>query len=256
MTGTGGAVAAAPRPAETFLGGRVAARQPEQGYRAAVDTVLLGAAVEARAGEALLELGCGSGAALLIAAERNPEAMFTGLERDPALAALAAENARANESDPRVEIATGDVFDPPASWRGRFDQVFFNPPYLDDAGAARPPRDPARRAAFVNDGGDLGDWIAAALALVRPRGRVAFIHRADRLADALAVLGPRAGDVRVRPIHPRAGAPARRIVVRAREGACTPLTLLPGLALHDAGGGWTAEADAILQGERGLALEA
>ena len=48
-----------------FLGGRVQLLQPRRGYRAGVDPVLLAAAVAARPGEAVLELGCGVGTALL-----------------------------------------------------------------------------------------------------------------------------------------------------------------------------------------------
>jgi tRNA1(Val) A37 N6-methylase TrmN6 len=242
--------------AETFLAGRVVARQPVAGYRAALDTVLLGAAITAGAGERAIELGCGSGAALLIAAARNPDAVFFGVERDAALAALAEANARANPSAPRVEIVSGDALSPPTSWRDSFDQAFLNPPHFDDPAAVRPPRDPARRAAFLAEDGGLPAWIAAALAVVRTRGRVTLVHRADRLADVLAAFEGAAGEVRVRPVHPKEDAAAHRIVVRARKGARTPLAILPGLVLHEAGGGWTAAAAAILEGASGLALEA
>jgi tRNA1(Val) A37 N6-methylase TrmN6 len=245
-----------PRAPETFLGGRVLARQPADGYRASIDSVLLGAAVLAKDGERAIELGCGSGAALLIAAERNPGATFLGVERDPALAALAEANARENPSAPRVAIVAGDALAPDPDRRDAFDHAFLNPPYHDDVNALRPPRDPARRAAFLNEEHGLADWIAAALAVVRSRGRVTLIHRADRLADALAAFEGKAGELRVRPIRPKAGAPAHRIVVRARKGVRSPLAICPDLVLHDAGGGWTAEAAAILEGSQGFALEA
>ena len=254
LGGVGGAIGgetpdAPQRPEERFLAGRVIARQPATGYRAALDTVLLGAAVGLRPGEAGLELGCGSGAALLIAAERSPGAAFTGLERAPDLAALAAANAAANSSADRVRILEGDVFAPPPDWRGRFDHVFFNPPYFDDAGAVRPPKDPGRRAAFVNDVGDAGDWLRAALGLTRSRGHVTVIHRADRLGALLAALENAAGEVRVRAVHPRSDAPARRVVVRARKGVRSPLSVLPPLILHGPDGALNPAAAAILSGE-------
>jgi tRNA1(Val) A37 N6-methylase TrmN6 len=245
---------ASERPAETFLDGRVIARQPEHGYRASLDTVLLGAAIEAGAGERLVELGCGSGAALLIAAERNPGASFLGIERDSALAVLAADNARANPTADRVEIVAGDALAVPAERRERFGQTFLNPPYFDDEDSVRPPQDPARRAAFLTEEGGIEAWIAAALAYVPTRGRVTVIHRADRLADLLAAFGSKAGEIRVLPIYPRAGEPARRILVRARKGAKTPLVVLPGFVLHQGDGSWTAEARAVLEGEEGISF--
>ncbi len=247
--------AAARDAPETFLGGRVVARQPASGYRASVDTVLLGASITMAPEERAIELGCGSGAALLIAAARNPQSSFLGVERDAALAALAAANARANACSDRVEVVAGDALALDRR-RGSFDHAFFNPPFFDDAGAVRPPRDAARRAAFVNNAGGVGAWVAAALALVRSRGRMTLVHRAERLADVLGALAGAAGEIRVRPIHPKPQAPARRIVVRARKGVRSPLVIAPPLVLHKDDGAWTDEAAEILNGARGLALEA
>jgi tRNA1(Val) A37 N6-methylase TrmN6 len=247
------------RPAdapETFLAGRVIARQPEKGYRAAADTVLLGAAVAVGAGERAVELGCGSGAALLVAAWRNPGANFVGIERDADLVALARENALANPSAPRVEILAGDALATPPEEREQFDHAFFNPPYHDDARAVRPPRDAARRDAFLTEEGGVAAWIGAALKRVRSRGRVTLIHRADRLADVLAVLSPATGEIRVRPIQPKAQASAHRIIVWARKGARSPLALLPPLVLHNDDGTFTNEAAAIFDGVSPLALSA
>ncbi|MEL6264223.1 MAG: methyltransferase, partial [Pseudomonadota bacterium] len=57
---------------DRLLGGRVGLTQPRQGYRAATDPVLLAAAVPAAAGETVLELGIGAGAAVLCLAARVP----------------------------------------------------------------------------------------------------------------------------------------------------------------------------------------
>src|SRR3546814_8190614 len=58
--GGGDAVTLLPAITEdAFLGGRVKLRQPEVGYRAAIDPVLLAAAVPAVAGERVADLGCG-----------------------------------------------------------------------------------------------------------------------------------------------------------------------------------------------------
>ncbi|MBV9509479.1 MAG: methyltransferase, partial [Caulobacteraceae bacterium] len=89
---------------------------------------------------------------------------------------------------------------------------------------------------------------------VREGGSITLIHRAERLADVLAALGPKAGAVRVRPIHPFADEPAKRILVRAVKASRAPLQILPPLALHERGGPkHSPEAEAILRGEAGLA---
>ena len=90
-----------------LLGGRVRLRQPARGYRAGMDAALLAAAVAAEPGERVIEAGCGAGAVLMQIAARCQGVALTGLERDPAMAALARENAVLNGAD--AQIVEGDV---------------------------------------------------------------------------------------------------------------------------------------------------
>ena len=102
------------------------------------------------------------------------------------------------------------------------------------------------------DGG-LEAWTRFLLKAVREGGSITMIHRADRLADVLALLSVGAGSFRIRPIHPFAAEPAKRVLVRAIKTGKAPLVLLPPLVLHDREGGkHTAEVEAILRGEAGL----
>jgi tRNA1(Val) A37 N6-methylase TrmN6 len=234
-----------------LLDGRIALRQSADGYRAGMDAALLAAACDAKAGMRVIEAGCGPGAALLAAAVRRPEAAFTGVERDPAALALAAENIALNGLAARVAAVGGDVAQPfKALGLAPFDAAMANPPYFDDAGAIRGPA-PAKTAAWIADGG-LETWIAFLLKAVRDGGTITVIHRADRLADLLAQLGAKAGSFRIRPVQPRDDAPAKRVLVRAVRGGKAPLVLLPALVLHDAGGGHSAAAEAILRGAADL----
>ena len=63
-----------------------------------------------------------------------------------------------------------------------------------------------------------------------------MVHRADALGPTLAAIGGRLGALCVLPVHPRADAPATRILLAGRKGARGPLTLAPGLVLHEADG--------------------
>jgi tRNA1(Val) A37 N6-methylase TrmN6 len=55
------------------------------------------------------------------------------------------------------------------------------------------------------------------------------------------------GEIVVFPLWPRADEAAKRVLVRARVAARTPLVLAAGLVLHEADGKFTARADAILR---------
>ncbi len=232
---------------DRLLGGRVRLSQPVEGYRAAIDPVFLAAAVPARAGESVLDLGCGVGAAALCLLARVPELSVTGLEIQAELVRLAGENARANGVAERFLPIAGDLSRPPPHLApGAFHHVLCNPPQLM-AARARPAPNPARDTANREGEARLADWVSAALAMVRPKGSLCFVHRADRLDALLAALVGRAGEIVVFPLWPRQGQAAKRILLRARKGVATPLRLSAGLVLHEAGGGFTPAANAILR---------
>ena len=235
-----------------LLNGRVRLLQPATGYRAGLDAALLAAAVQATAGQRVIEAGCGAGAVLMQLTARRPRLSLTGLEREPAMAELARRNAALNNAP--AEIITGDVA---AGFKALdlapFDWAVSNPPFFDDAGALRAPA-PGKRAAWMADDG-LAAWTRFLLKAVREGGRIVVIHRADRLADLLALLGDKAGSFAIRPVHAHADEPAKRVLVQAVKTGKAPLRLLPPLILHDRGGGkHTAETEAILRGEAGLSF--
>jgi tRNA1(Val) A37 N6-methylase TrmN6 len=184
---------------------------------------------------------------------RRPATRFTGVERDPAAVELARRSIALNGLAERVEVLEGDVarrFQ--ALDRAPFDAAMSNPPFFDDPAALRAPM-PERRGAWMADDG-LAAWIGFLLKAVREGGAVTVIHRADRLADLLGLLAPKAGSVQVRPVHPFADAPAKRVLVRAIKTGKAPLQLLPPLILHARdGGGHTAQTEDILRGRAALA---
>jgi tRNA1(Val) A37 N6-methylase TrmN6 len=239
--------AAPPLTEDTLLGGGVRLFQPRRGYRAGVDAVLLAAAVPDKAGPRVLELGCGVGAATLCLARREPDWTVTGLEVQPEMAGLARRNVEANDCGDRVAILDGDLLRPPAGLKaGGFDGVMMNPPYQEADHGPLPPH-AGRATAHVEGEAVLADWIGTGLRLLKTRGRLVLIHRADRMAEIMTALEGRAGGIEVLPLWPGGGKPAKRVIVRARKGGRAPLTLLPGLVLHQADGSYTPEAEAIFR---------
>ena len=233
---------------DALLGGRVRLRQPENGYRAAIDPVLLAAAVEPAQNAHVLEVGCGTGAALLCLAVRRPDLRLTGLEKLPRAAALALENVTLNGASARVAVLEGCLLTPPAELAGRdFDHVMMNPPYLA-ADRATPPPDPWKAAANVEGDARLVDWIAFARARLRPKGVLTLLHRADRLDEIMTALAGGFGGVTAFPLWPRAGQDAKRVIMQATKGVKTPARLAAGLTLHNEAGGYTAAAAAVLNG--------
>lgn len=241
---------------DAFLGGKLSVCQPRAGYRAGVDPVLLAASVPARPGEHVLELGLGSGVALMCLMARVPGLQAYGVERDTATADLARRNFEANGMD--ASIFHADLAQLPGDLRSRsFDHVIANPPFFDRRRGS--PAADAGREGGRGDGLALETWVDTAIRRLAPGGRVSMIQRAERLPELLAHLDARVGDVLVLPLAPRLAREAKLVIVQARKGAHGRFRLLPPFVLHTGtnhlqdGDDYTPETSAILR--QGAALD-
>jgi tRNA1(Val) A37 N6-methylase TrmN6 len=228
---------------DTLLGGRVRLLQPAQGYRAAIDPVLLAACVPARAHEAVLEGGLGAGAAALCLLARVQGASVTGVEIDPATARLAEANAAANAA--ALQVVQADLL---AFRQGRFQHAMANPPFQEAGSGSSSPLPARRRADREAAPGTLAAWVAALSRRLAARGTLSLVLPAARLAEGAAALRAAGlGGITLLPLWPRAGEPARRILLRGLKSARSPDRVLPGLVLHQADGSYTQAANAVLR---------
>lgn len=254
---------------DAFLGEALEILQPAVGYRAGLDAVLLAAACGAMPGQGarVLDAGAGVGVAGLCVARRVADAQVTLVEREPVLADLARRNAGRNGLENRVRVvemdvaaggagvhrARGGAADSETCVRpGAFTHVIANPPY---AARGQGTASPARLKAVSHQmpDGDIDAWCRFLATSAAGDGVVTMIHRADALAVLLDGLGRRFGALRVLPLYPRAGEAAHRVIVQGRKGSRSPLTLLPGMALHGDGHAFLPRIDAVLR--RGAALD-
>jgi FkbM family methyltransferase len=227
---------------DALLGGRVRLLQPARGYRVAVDAVLLAAAVEARAGERVLDLGAGVGSVGLCLAVRVPGCAVVSIELQPELAALARRNAALNVIEDRVQVHVHDIATTLPADLGTFDHVATNPPYLA-AAVADPSPNRSKALATVESSADLARWLDVAAAALKPAGTLLAIHRSDRLEEIvghLVRLG--LGDITVKRLPP-----AARVLVRARRSREARRTETEPFVLHRADGGYTEAAEAVLR---------
>jgi tRNA1(Val) A37 N6-methylase TrmN6 len=198
-----------------------------KGYRAATDPVLLAAACPARAGDRVLDLGCGAGAAGLCLATRVPGVVLAGLEVQPDYADLARRNAARNGV--AMEVVEGDLATMPRGLRREFDHVIANPPYYGAGGSPSPVagRDRALRVETP-----IAAWVAAAGARLRPGGWLTMIFATPCLPEALMALSPKLGSACVLPLEPRIGRAPPRVILQARKGGRAAFRLLAPFTLH------------------------
>ncbi len=246
---------------DAVLGGRLRLKQPRHGHRVGHDAILLAAATGGYAGEHAVELGAGVGAAGLALAARVPGLRVTLVERDPALVALAADNARRNGLADRVQAVALDVAAPAAEFASAglasesAHYVLMNPPFSDPARHRLSPH-AGRRQAHAAADDTLPRWLRTAFRLLVAGGAMTLIWRADELDRVLGLLPPAQGGIALLPVHPGSDRPAIRILLRVIKGSRAPLVLCPGLALAESDGRPSPAAEAVLRHGQALAIAA
>jgi tRNA1(Val) A37 N6-methylase TrmN6 len=241
---------------DRWLGGRLALVQPRGGHRVGTDAALLAAAAGTPEGR-IADVGAGVGAVGLALAQRSERAFADLIEIDPDQARLAGINAARNGLQARARVLRLDVLRPGERRAAGLadetaDWVVTNPPFFE-SGTVRVSPDGARARAhvlpLVEGGATLAAWIRASLALLKPGGGFAMIHRPDALATILAAVENRLGAVSLLPVHAFARAGAHRLLIAGVKGSRAPLRIAPALILHEADGRLTPDADAIHRGE-------
>lgn len=230
-----------------ILDKKVRLLQPEDGFRTSLDSVMLAAACPVKTGQTVLDMGCGVGSASFCVLERVPETHVTGVDIQECHIDLARKNIELNDVDGRADFISSDIRD--FQVEQRFDYVICNPPYLE-AGEYIPSPKEKKATALGHDGTDLSvmDWVDCGFRLLKSGGGLVMIHRADAVGRIICALGKRFGAIEIVPLWPRAGEPAKRVIVRALKDRRSPAKIHQGVVLHDANKGYTPEVDSILRG--------
>jgi tRNA1(Val) A37 N6-methylase TrmN6 len=208
-------------------------------------------------GDRVVDFGAGVGAAGLAVARRVETIDLVLVEIDVTLAALARANAAANALPAEVVVldveASAESFAAAHLTPDSAEIVLMNPPFNDSARHRASP-DRAREVAHVASATTLESWVHAARRILKPKGVLTLIWRADGLAEVLSALDRGFGSIELLPVHANLTAPAIRILVRAVKGGRAPMQLHASLLLNDQSGVPNKQVQEILAGEGTLPL--
>ena len=226
--------------------GAVRLIQHRNGYRFAVDSMLLGYFAGRPKGR-VCDLGTGCGVIPLMLARRAPLAHVLGVEIQNDLFQLAVRNIDLNQVGEQVEVIRADL----RLLRGlvpqdSFDLVLSNPPYHPLPEGWLSPI--AERAVAKHEVEcSLADLVCCASFLLKSGGRFKVVYPAARLADllvAMRIAGLQPS--RLRCVHPRPSGEAKLVLGEAIKAGRGDLVVLPPVVLNDDRGRCIAEAEAIL----------
>lgn len=183
------------------------------------DSLALGEFAAMKSGQKVLDLGCGAGLLLLLAARRESCETLFGVEQEPHAAALARENLTRNGLAGTILTADFVRAELPAD----FDLVLSNPPwYPEGSGAVGGAGRMETRA--------LPELCAVAAKALKHKGRLALCYPAQRLTDVLLALrGAGLEPKRLRFCRHRPDKKASCLLVEGVKGGRPGVELLPEL---------------------------
>lgn len=234
----------------TLLDGRVCLQQPETGLRVSSDSILLASAVHAQAGDAVLDMGCGAGAAGLCVMARCAGISLTGIDNQPDYIALAQANAEDNGCSAMARFECVDIMHMTHRMQ---DHVMCNPPYWRDGSWIKGP-DETRNTALGQEFLGIQAWVDMAYKALKSAGSFNIVYPAKHLDILLSCLSPRFGAIEVFPFYSRAGDPAKRVVLRMLKDRKTPMTLHPPIVTHGSDGQHSQAMQAILREGQSLPI--
>jgi tRNA1Val (adenine37-N6)-methyltransferase len=223
--------------------GRLYFRQPKEGYRFSIDSVLLAGFASLKPGP-VADLGAGCGVLSVLLHSRGLAGPFCCLEIDP----LAAECCRYNllQAGVRGEVLCQDIAaSHPLLAPGAFSLVVSNPPFTK-AGHGRVSPQPSRARARQELAMNAATLWQRASGLLRRGGLMAMCWPPARLSESLcgleaAGLKPK----RLRMVHGRPGKPARLALIEAVKQNSAQLNVEPPLLVYEKGQIYSPEVQAL-----------
>jgi tRNA1(Val) A37 N6-methylase TrmN6 len=231
---------------DKILGGALSLVQPANGYRFAVDSVLLARFARPQPRARVLELGAGCGVVSIMVAALYQPARVVAVELQPQMAGLIAHNAALNKTSTVMPIC-GDICQIiPGLKPAAFDYVIANPPYRA-APRGRESPNPERRAGRSGDPASLTAFIAAAARYANHGGKVAMVFTASRTAELITHMKQRLLEPkRIRFVHSRPEEAATMVLLEARKAGGIEAIIEPPLFIYDSSGTYSDEARAML----------
>lgn len=188
----------------------------------------------------VIDLGTGTGIIPLLLYGRTGVEKIQALEIQENMVEMAGRSVACNGLEERIEIIHGDIKNPGAQVQPTsYDVVVSNPPYMKVGHGLKNPTETkaiARHEILCA----IEDIVVFAKRMLKDRGKLFLIHRADRLADIMSAMR----DHRVEPkrlqfIHPYADKPANLVLVEGMKAGKPYLITEAPIVVYEKDGRYT-----------------
>lgn len=199
----------------------------------------------------ILDLCTGNGVIPLLLSERT-KGRITGVEIQERLFDMARRNVKLNNLGDRLQMIHGDLKEmPEVLGRGKFDVITCNPPYFPIPSIAKINANEHYAIARHEICCTLEDVIRVCSALVKQGGKVALVHRPNRLLDIVILMRQyRIEPKRVRFVYPKQGKEANTLLIEGIKEGKPDLKILHPLTVFKENDEYTEELHNILYGKK------
>lgn len=215
-----------------------------------VDAVLLAhfSAEGIKKGANVLDMCSGNGIIPLLLSHKSAAEHITGLEIQAEVEEMAQRSVIMNGLEHKITMVCGDLRHGSEIFgRSSFNNIVCNPPYKEYGGGIQNKHSVsaiARHEIMCS----LEDVIKSAAELLAPNGKLALIHRPERLADIFCLMrSSKIEPKRLRMVHPSHGKTATMVLVEGAYCGRPKLFLETPLYVHSEDGGYTREIDEIYE---------
>ena len=221
--------------------------QPIDGYRASTDAVFLSSLLDSKKvkkGDTILDVGSGTGAISLCLASRLKDVKITGIDIQKDLVELSNMSSKKNGFDDFLTYINTDIRQKTSLPSGTFSFVITNPPYSDHD---MPSPNESKKLAHNHQDFDLTGWLSFCLKMLKPKGYLLVINRAEAINEIITAIDKKAGSINVLPIYSKLGQDAKRVAIIAQKTAKGITKILPPFYTHNEDGSYTDKAQSILR---------
>ncbi|KMK74467.1 tRNA1(Val) (adenine(37)-N6)-methyltransferase [Alkalihalobacillus pseudalcaliphilus] len=208
-----------------------------------IDAILLGQFVRVPIQKGhILDLCTGNGVIPLFLSTRT-KALITGVDIQKELIEFANRNRDLNGRENQVTFIESDLNELPLSIKNRkYDVVVCNPPYFEANQAAEKNLNKHLALARHEITCTLEDVIRVCSGQVKYKGKVAIVHRPERMADIFTEMRKyQLEPKRMQLIHPKKDKAANMVLIEAVKGGQPALEVIPPLVILDEVGNYTDE---------------
>ncbi len=216
------------------------------------DAVLLANFAQPKPKDILLDIGTGNGIIPILLSAKTPVSSMTALEIQPECAALAQKNVDYNHLSKQIQVVQGDIKNASLFSPSSFSYITCNPPYKPIGTGLKNPTSPlaiARHEVLCT----LSDIIINASRLLKSKGRLAMVHKPERLSQILYLMKQnKLEPKRLCTVHARVNTPPCLILIEGVKDGGEGVKWLPPLYIYDENGRYTATCKALYEKQHTL----